>query len=262
MKKEAVFKLKRKKKHEEHVDEAWLLPYADVLTLLLALFIVLFASSQVDAQKFNAIAESFNSELKGGTGILDDQAPVESIDTSPVAELNEDPVSGESPEEIFVAKDQQELLDFQTKIEAYIADKGLSLRLQTELTGKGLMVTIKEGLLFESGSADLLEDSQTIIEEISNLLISDPPRMIFIEGHTDNIPTGTAEYPTNWELSSARAINFMRILLENDKLDPMKFSATGYSEYHPIASNDTPEGRAENRRVEVLISPFEVETEE
>lgn len=260
--KKAVFLLKRKKKHEEHVDEAWLLPYADILTLLLALFIVLFASSQVDAQKFNAIAESFNSELQGGTGVLDDQAPVESIDTSPVAELSEDPVSGESPEEIFAAKDQQELMDFQTKIEAYIEDKGLSPRLHTEITGKGLMITIKEGVLFESGSADIRDSAQEITAEISTLLISDPPRMIFIEGHTDNVPTGTKIYPTNWELSSARAVNFMRILLENNQLDPKKFSATGYSEYHPIASNDTAEGRAENRRVEVLISPFEKETDE
>lgn len=257
-----MFKLKRKKKHEDHVDEAWLLPYADILTLLLALFIVLFASSQVDVEKFNDIAESFNVELQGGTGILDEQAPIESFDTSPTAELSEDPPSGESPEEILAAKDQQELQDFQTKIEAYIDEKGLSPRLQTEMTTKGLMITIKEGVLFESGSADIVGGSQTIAAEISNLLISDPPRMIFIEGHTDNVPTGTSEFPSNWELSAARAINFMKLLLENENLEPEKFSATGYSEYQPIAGNDTAEGRAENRRVEVLISPYEKETDE
>lgn len=257
-----MFHLKRKKKHEEHVDEAWLLPYADILTLLLALFIVLFAASEVDSKKFQAISSSFNSELQGGTGILDQEAPVESLDPSTTAKLNEDLPSGESDEEILAARDQQELEDFQTKIEAYIDEKGLSPRLQTEMTVKGLMITIKEGVLFESGSADIIGGSQTIADEISNLLVSDPPRMIFIEGHTDNIPAGTKEYPTNWELSSARAINFMKILLENDKLDPEKFSATGYSEYHPIATNDTPEGRTENRRVEVLISPYEKETEE
>ena len=257
-----MFHLKRKKKHEEHVDEAWLLPYADILTLLLALFIVLFAASEVDSKKFQAISSSFNSELQGGTGILDQEAPVESLDPSTTAKLNEDLPSGESDEEILAARDQQELEDFQTKIEAYIDEKGLSPRLQTEMTVKGLMITIKEGVLFESGSADIIGGSQTIADEISNLLVSDPPRMIFIEGHTDNIPAGTKEYPTNWELSSARAINFMKILLENDDLDPEKFSATGYSEYHPIATNDTPEGRTENRRVEVLISPYEKETEE
>lgn len=257
-----MFHLKRKKKHEEHVDEAWLLPYADILTLLLALFIVLFAASEVDSKKFQAISSSFNSELQGGTGILDQEAPVESLDPSTTAKLNEDLPSGESEEEILAAKDQQELEDFQTKIEAYIDEKGLSPRLQTEMTVKGLMVTIREGVLFESGSADIIGGSETIADEISNLLVSDPPRMIFIEGHTDNIPAGTKEYPTNWELSSARAINFMKILLENDDLDPEKFSATGYSEYHPIATNDTPEGRTENRRVEVLISPYEKETEE
>ena len=257
-----MFHLKRKKKHEEHVDEAWLLPYADILTLLLALFIVLFAASEVDSKKFQAISSSFNSELQGGTGILDQEAPVESLDPSTTAKLSEDLPTGESDEEILAAKDQQELEDFQTKIEAYIDEKGLSPRLQTEMTVKGLMITIREGVLFESGSADIIGGSETIADEISNLLVSDPPRMIFIEGHTDNIPAGTKEFPTNWELSSARAINFMKILLENDNLDPEKFSATGYSEYHPIAANDTPEGRTENRRVEVLISPYEKETEE
>src|SRR5690606_25663776 len=124
---------------------AWLLPYADILTLLLALFIVLFAASEVDSKKFQAISSSFNSELQGGTGILDQEAPVESLDPSTTAKLNEDLPSGESDEEILAARDQQELEDFQTKIEAYIDEKGLSPRLQTEMTVKGLMITIKEG---------------------------------------------------------------------------------------------------------------------
>lgn len=249
--------LKRKKKHEDHVDEAWLLPYADILTLLLALFIVLFAASEVDKEKFKEISEAFNSELQGGTGVLDQEAAVENFeDTSPIPKLGEaDPSDGEQSK-ISQEQDRKELKELQEKIEAYIEEKGLAPRLQTELINKGLLLKIKEGVLYPSGSADITQESRTIAVEISNLLVTDPPRNILIEGHTDNVPTTSTEFPSNWELSSARAINFMKILLENDNLDPKKFSATGYGEYQPIASNDTAAGRAENRRVSVLISIY------
>lgn len=257
--------MKRKHKHEEHVDESWLIPYADILTLLLALFIVLFAASEVNSQKFQEISDSFNQELQGGTGIMDHQAPVETPgDTSKLADIEEDgeeeenPKEEMTPEEKALQEDFKELGEIQEKIEAYIKEKGLSPRLQTQLTAKGLLLTIKEGVLYPSGSADITEAADTMATEIAKLLVTDLPRNIYIEGHTDNIPTDTDKYPSNWELSSERAINFMKILLENEKLDPRKFSATGYGEYQPVATNDTPGGRAENRRVEVLISPHSV----
>lgn len=256
--------LKRKKKHEEHVDESWLIPYADILTLLLALFIVLFAASEVDSQKFKAISDSFNTELQGGTGVLDQQAAVETLeDTSITAKLDETMPPKEiqkevtaDQDEILALQDQKELQELQKKIEAYISKKGLAPRLQTELTIKGLVLKIKEGVLYQSGSADINDESKIIAVEISNLLVTDPPRYILIDGHTDNVPAVSEEFPSNWELSSARAINFMKILLENKKLDSKKFSATAYGEFQPITSNDTEAGRAENRRVEVLISQY------
>lgn len=255
--------LKRKHKHEEHVDESWLIPYADILTLLLALFIVLFAASEVNSQKFQEISDSFNQELQGGTGILEQQAPVETPgDTSKLADLEEDgeeEESTKSPEAIAREKDFKELGEIQEKIEAYIKEKGLSPRLQTMLTSKGLLLTIKEGVLYPSGSADITAEADAMAAEIAKLLVTDVPRTIYIEGHTDNVPVDGERYPSNWELSSERAINFMKILLENKELDPRKFSATGYGEYQPVATNETPEGRAENRRVEVLISPHTVE---
>lgn len=94
-----------------------------------------------------------------------------------------------------------------------------------------------------------------IAKEISDLLVIDPPRNIIISGHTDNVPIHTAKFESNWELSVMRAVNFMKIILENDKLDPRWFSAKGYGEYKPVASNATKEGRAKNRRVEILILP-------
>lgn len=269
--------MKRKKKHEDHVDESWLIPYADILTLLLALFIVLFAASEVNSQKFQEISDSFNKELQGGTGILDNQSAVEVFDeTSKLAVPNdEDPtedgeatappegdeeekieLTAEEIEQLALAEDYKELAAIQGKVNAYIAERNMEDKVDAELTSKGLVLKIRDGVLYRSGSADISEDSQKIAEEIGNMLITDPPRSIFIEGHTDNVPSTSAQFPSNWELSSARAINFMKILLENDELDPRKFSATGFAEHQPIAGNDTAEGRAENRRVEVLISLY------
>ena len=270
--------LKRKKKHEDHVDESWLIPYADILTLLLALFIVLFAASEVNSEKFQEISDTFNKELQGGTGILENQSAIETFeDTSKLAEPNDaDPTEGEAttpPEEeeqkieltaeeieqLALAEDYKELAAIQDKVKAYIVERNMEDKLEAELTSKGLVLKIKDGVLYGSGSADISEGAGAIVEEISKMLVTDPPRSIFIEGHTDNIPSNSAAFPSNWELSSARAINFMKILLENDDLDPRKFSATGFAEHQPIAGNDTVDGRAENRRVEVLISLYSEE---
>ncbi|WP_156889877.1 flagellar motor protein MotB [Planococcus lenghuensis] len=265
--------MKRKKKHDEHVDESWLIPYADILTLLLALFIVLYAASEVNSQKFKEISNSFNNELQGGTGVLEYQTPVEpmepeeptteSADSMELAEpdaveAEDSELTGDSTGAVMSAEEDFEALaEQQKKIESYIEEKGLSARLETELTAKGLILKIKDGILYSPGNATVTADAVTLVEEISELLITNPARDIFIEGHTDNVPTNSAEFPSNWELSAARAINFMKILLKNDELEPQKFSATGYGEYRPIAPNDTVKGRANNRRVEVLISPYE-----
>lgn len=254
-----MFALKRTKKHEDHVDESWLIPYADILTLLLALFIVLFAAAEVDSKKFEDISNSFNSALQGGTGVLKHESAVVNIDkTQQIPKLGE-AVSSEEKEEMTPEQDQKELGELQEIIEGYIEEKGLSPRLQTELTRQGLLLTITEGVLFKPGNAEVVGEARKVAVEISHLLVTDPARQIAIEGHTDNRPISTAKYPSNWELSSSRAINFMKILLENKNLDPMTFSATGYGEYQPISSNNTSEGRAENRRVEVLILPYEIQ---
>lgn len=268
--------MKRKKKHEDHVDESWLIPYADILTLLLALFIVLFAASEVNSQKFQEISDSFNKELQGGTGILENQSAVEAFDetsklavpndddstedgestTAPEGEEDKIELTAEEIEQLALAEDYKELASIQERVQAYIAELNMEDKLEAELTSKGLVLKIRDGVLYRSGSADISEDSQKIAEEIGKMLVTDPPRSIYIEGHTDNVPSTSAQFPSNWELSSARAINFMKILLENDELDPRKFSATGFAEHQPIAGNDSAEGRAENRRVEVLISLY------
>ncbi|MCM2981579.1 flagellar motor protein MotB [Niallia circulans] len=259
-------KKKKKVHHEEHVDESWLVPYADILTLLLALFIVLYGMSSVDAKKFSEIAEAFNRELQGGTGIFEYPSPAPSMNSETTdvdladQEKKEDKkdkknLSEKELKELQEQQDKQELLEIQQKVNAYIAKNKLGNKLDTELTDEGLHVSIRDNVLFASGSAEVRNKDRKVVSEIANLLVMDPPRSIIISGHTDNVPISNSSYESNWELSVTRALNFMKLLLENKKLDPKSFSAKGYGEFQPIASNDSSAGRAKNRRVDILIEP-------
>ncbi|MBM7551353.1 flagellar motor protein MotB [Thalassobacillus pellis] len=243
---------KRRKQEEEHMDESWLVPYADILTLLLALFIVLFAASSIDAQKFQQIASSFNNVLDGGSSIMEYQAPKQpELESLPIVEEEKKPLEEKSDKQ----KDKEELEELQRKINKYIKQNKLDDALQTKLTEEGLLVTLQDGALFDSASAKVRAEDAELAREISELLVLNPPRKIIISGHTDNVPINNHEFESNWHLSVMRSVNFMKILLENEKLNPSYFSARGLGEYEPIATNETVEGRAKNRRVEILILP-------
>ncbi|APH05551.1 flagellar motor protein MotB [Bacillus weihaiensis] len=249
---------KKKHKHEdEHMDESWLVPYADLLTLVLALFIVLFAMSSVDAQKFQQLSRAFNSTFTGGTGVLEYPSPtpdgeMEQLDIEKEQQINEEDIE-EAKERI----EQENLKEIQDKINSYITDNKLETRLETRLTDEGLLITLLNDVFFNSGSSEVREKDKKLASEISELLIMSPPRNIIVSGHTDNIPINNSEFDSNWHLSVMRAVNFMKILIDNDKLDPKAFSAKGFGEFSPVASNETKEGRQKNRRVEILILPYE-----
>ncbi|WP_396135983.1 flagellar motor protein MotB [Bacillus sp. NEB1478] len=248
---------KKKKHHEEHVDESWLIPYADMLTLLLALFIVLFAMSEVDAQKFKQMASAFRNEFTSGTGVMEEQATIPTPDTDPIPKDTESiALSKEEQKTLETAKKELEALEeLQKKINSYIQSNKLTSSLQTQLTENGLLITILDNALFDSGSAIVKPGSREIGKKLSELLVTTPPRNIVIAGHTDNVPINKPDIQSNWELSAFRGINFMRVLLENPGLKPNQVSASGYGEYRPKADNKTAEGRAKNRRVEVLVLP-------
>lgn len=154
-----------------------------------------------------------------------------------------------------MAKDQEELHALQEKVKIYIKDKNLTDKLETSLTDEGLLVTIRDNVLFESGQSNVRKEDMVIANEIAKLLIMNPPRNIIISGHTDNVPITNARYESNWELSVMRAVEFMKIILKNKQLDPRWFSAKGFGEFQPVSSNSTAEGKARNRRVEILILP-------
>jgi chemotaxis protein MotB len=244
--------MSKKKKHhdEDHINETWLIPYADLLTLLLALFIVLFASSQIDQKKFQEIARSFSSALSGGIGVFDFPSPVEQ--GNPQTSIRNNQQITKSQQALIERKELQQV---QAKINQYIEKQHLNGELKTTLTEEGLLVTILNDILFDSGSAEVRPQDKKIAKEISHLLVMNPPRSIIVSGHTDNVPIHNSKFSSNWELSVMRAVNFMKLLLENKQLDPRWFSAKGYGEFKPVASNATAEGRMKNRRVEILILP-------
>lgn len=247
---------KKHKHHDEHIDESWLIPYADLLTLLLALFIVLFAMSSVDAVKFQQMARAFNSSFTGGTGVLENPSPtpegeVEQLDAEQKKDKDED------EEEKLEQIEQKKLKEIQEKINAYIKENNLQTQLKTTLTDEGLLVTIVNDIFFDSGSATIRKKDEQLATEISQLLVMNPPRNIVISGHTDDVPISNSEFDSNWHLSVMRAVNFMKILIENDQLDPKAFSAKGFGEFKPVVSNDSNDGKQKNRRVEILILPYE-----
>ncbi len=237
-------KTKRRKKHEEHIDESWLVPYADILTLLLALFIVLFSASTVDQEKMMKMSQVFSEIFDGGTGFLDENAIIEQSQI----------INNLTAEQKAYLEEREALKEIQVELDNFIAVNELENTFATSMTDAGLLITITDKVLFDPGKADIKPEYLTVVDKLSQVLKMDPSRNIVITGHTDNVPQRGGEFDSNWELSVMRAVSLLEIIIErNPSLDPKYFSAKGFGEYNPIASNDTADGRSQNRRVEVLI---------
>jgi chemotaxis protein MotB len=265
---EEAVKGKKHQHHEEHIDETWLIPYADLLTLLLALFIILFASSQVDSKKYDQIMQSLNSAFAGGTSVFEISSSVpisiaSNVDSGKAEGTNTQPNQQQmTSQELKERKEQQEqryqaelkdMQELKQKLDAYISENGLTTALETKLNEDMLKITIRDNALFQSGSAVVKPEAKLLAATISTMLSSYPNYNVEVAGYTDNVPIRTAEFETNWDLSAKRSLNFMKILMQNNQIDPSKYRAIGYGEYQPIETNDTAEGRSKNRRVEVNI---------
>jgi chemotaxis protein MotB len=231
-----------KKRHnqahsESHTDESWLIPYADILTLLLALFIILFASGQIDQKKYEQIMQGFVSEFTGGMSILEqDSAPIEQI---------QDPQM----------KEKQDMSEMKEKMDEYIDENGLSMQLETNMTEEDMLkIIIRDYALFDSGSASVKPEAQKLALDIADMLSQYPGYNVEVAGHTDNVPMNSPEFDSNWDLSAKRALNFMKYIIAVDNVNQARFRTIGYGEYLPIATNNTEEGRSKNRRVEVNIN--------
>jgi len=223
----------RKKSHDEkpHNLERWLLTYADLITLLLIFFVVMYAISVLDVQKFQAIASSLASVLHGRSAMLLDY-PGSSL----IEGYNE----------------SMRMEEIREQLEEYIEANNLGGSIHIYEQERGLVISVNDTVLFPSGKAYLTPQAQEIIRKVGEAL-QGIPNYIRIEGHTDNLPINNAEFPSNWELSAMRATNVLRFLLRECGLPPERLSEAGFGEYRPIATNDNEAGRARNRRVDIVI---------
>lgn len=250
--------------HEEHVNhEAWVIPYADMLTLLMALFLVMWATSQTDVNKMKQMSAGFADSLGivgdgtgvGGEGILDgapDPKNTDSkIDLTP--KVGAAAIAAIESQNQQQQKAKQQLDDVQKSISDTANETGTGAELAFKDEGRGLIVSIvSEGVLFDAGSAELRPEGRTVLDGLASTL-NGIPNKLSIEGHTDNRPISTPRFPSNWDLSSARASTVLRYLTDVQHIAAPRLTASGYGDTNPVASNADEVGRAKNRRVDIAI---------
>jgi chemotaxis protein MotB len=258
-----------KKKVQQHVNhERWLVSYADFITLLFAFFVVLYASSQVDKRKAGRLAMAIQVAFQelGVFQTSSTKIPVKDEDAIPfekvqvVENISKDtdlkrivnPMKGV----LSSAGEAQSLQEAQEAITKALNPEIKRREVSMSMRREGLVVSLKEMGFFDSGSATIRPGSLDAIARLSAVLRTRPENLR-VEGHTDNIPIHTARFANNWELSTARATQLIQLLITKYGIPPSHLSAAGYGEFHPVAANTTPDGRAQNRRLDVVIlAPF------
>jgi chemotaxis protein MotB len=247
-------KLLLTRRSSDHVQrDRWLVSYADFITLLFALFVVLYASSHSDQQKQRQIAHSIQSAFTA-LGLF--PVPLTENHAQPG-----DPHQPVAPVNVMLGDDlsaspevQQDLRSLQGRLSGILAGQLAAHTAALRLGRDGLVISLRESGFYESGSAVPNPQSQPTVDRIATALAA-TPYDLRIEGHTDNVPIHTAQFASNWELSTARATEMAKILIVRQHFNPRRLSAAGYAEYHPVAGNDTAEGRSQNRRVDVIVLP-------
>ena len=250
--------------HENH--ERWLLTYSDMITLLMALFIVMFAISNVNKAKFESLQqtlqEAFSGKiLPGGTAIQQSGGTDESDESVPeppipaMAPAHEEGDHGEDEDDALEAlKEEQDFEALKRKLDAYARRHGLQDDLQTTIERRGLVIRLlTDRVLFDSGKAELKPRARPILDHIARLLVIDRRHPVVVEGHTDNVPIHNPVYPSNWELSGARASRVVRYLIGRG-VRAGRMEATGFADRHPVSTNRTAAGRRRNRRVEIVLT--------
>lgn len=260
---------RRKKKQEKAPNhERWLVSYADFITLLFAVFVTLFAMSQTDKKKVEEVIASMRESFGYTKSSIANKANIlDSTDMRAIPSLKPDAVNmgPMQPQMIFDRNQRQkkhagenDFKKLKTSLEAYLTKNGLQDKVKMDIDRRGLVISLKEAGLFDSGSAFIKISSYPLLAKIAESL-SVYNNNLRVEGHTDNVPISSHEFKSNWELSTARATNIVHHLVNYYKFDPSGISATGFGEYRPIEDNGTAEGRAKNRRVNIVILSSEGE---
>jgi chemotaxis protein MotB len=239
------YRARSKKNNDEENTDAWLMTYGDLVTQLLCFFILLMSVSVVSSMKFRKVVVSLQEALSG-TGVL----PAWQTDVDDI----QIPHPGDLPRSLEEELDDERMLDLKAQFDKQIKKYGMSEHVETEIRTEGLILILKQKeppVFFDTADARVKEEACPILDQIGQM-IRDLPNEIRIEGHTDNRPISTPQFPSNWELSITRAINVLRHL-HNMGIPPDRLSAAGYGSYKPIASNETVLGMSKNRRVEIAI---------
>ncbi len=241
----------RAKKQEDHENhERWLVSYADFITLLFAFFVVMYAISSVNEGKYKtlsaALVKAFHNNPDQipamGSGVQTGLDPIP-VPTAEITTEEGDAVQNEK---------MREIADDILKVMEPLVKEG---QVRVAQSRAGVSVEINAGVLFEAGQALLEKKPVEVLKAVAEV-VAKVPEMIMVEGHTDNTPINSPVYPSNWELSSARASSVVRLFIENG-VAPRRLTAMGYADQRPVASNDTNEERAKNRRVTIRIEPDE-----
>jgi chemotaxis protein MotB len=273
-------KRRRQPAHEEHADERWLLTYSDMITLLMALFMVLWAISSVNVGKFDELKVSLHSAFSGkilpqGTGVLKsgtapfDQPgtpvtpPVVNPAAAPATPASVTPTFGQPDIKVeslssqiqnaAAQQDEDNLQRIKRQVDRYARQHGLASRLRTTIDERGLVIhVLSDAVLFDSGQATLNKPA-SVLAELAHLVSStgivNPVR---VEGNTDSVPVSSGRFRSNWELSSARANAVLQFMLSHG-VRAKRLSTVGYGDQNPMASNQTAAGRSSNRRVDLVI---------
>lgn len=242
--------LPRRRKRTETPDnhERWLITYADLITLLLIFFIIMYAMSKLDQSKYDELAQSLKFQFQSadtvmpqGSGIMDRLRPTQ------------EPTAQDTERDREALERERQLEDLLEKVQAYIEQNNLQGHVSVGDTPRGVAVSLNDLFLFDLGKAELKPEAYPILNQLATLF----PTLnasISIEGHTDNLPVLTGSpFKDNWGLSQARSLSVLRYFVDDAGLDPNKFVSTAYADTRPIAPNDSDANRQKNRRVEIVV---------
>lgn len=225
---------RNKVRSKENV-ERWMVSYADFVTLLFCFFTAMYAISNVDQNKLAKFTSSMKTAFNDG---------VDKKEFSVIADVR-----------IILPTAVETEANVREMLETIIKESGGALDVKRDK--RGVVIAISDKMLYASGSAKIKDESIKFLDQLIQPIL-EYPNPLRIEGHTDNIPISTKEFPSNWELSASRAINVAKYFIDKHNIDPGRITSTGYAEHKPVTSNDSPDGRAKNRRVEiVLLNDFE-----
>lgn len=229
--------------------ERWLVSYADFITLLLAFFVTMYSLTRLDAEKLAQAQLSIQRAL---------HAPVFLKGFPLEAGVGDTPAAGRTGDlagAVLQAAPPPQLEEVARMVQESLTAQPDFKEIRLLITGRGLVIRLPEFLFFDSGEAAFRPESRLLLDRLAGILAK-IPNAVGVEGHTDNRPIHTPRFPSNWELSTHRATNLVRYLVEKHRLHPARFTAAGYGEHAPVADNDTEEGRRQNRRVDIIIKPL------